>query len=41
MALPDLATAARKELIGEWRQVLKCRKPEKAGAKVLKTCLQV
>ena len=41
MALPNLSTASRKELIGEWRQVLKCREPEKAGAKVLRTCLQV
>ena len=41
MALPNLSTASRKELIGEWRRVFKCREPEKAGAKVLKTCLQV
>ena len=41
MALPDLAKASRKELIGEWRRVFKCREPEKAGAKVLRTCLQV
>ena len=41
MALPDLTTASRKELIGEWRRVFKCREPEKTGAKVLKTCLQV
>ena len=41
MALPDLTTASRKELIGEWRRVFKCREPEKAGAKVLRTCLQV
>ena len=41
MALPDLSTASRKELIGEWRQVFKCREPEKAGAKLLRTCLQV
>ena len=41
MALPDLTIASRKELIGEWRRVFKCREPEKAGAKVLRTCLQV
>ena len=41
MALPDLAKSSRKELIGEWRRVFKCREPEKAGAKVLRTCLQV
>ena len=41
MALSDLTTASRKELIGEWRRVFKCREPEKAGAKVLRTCLQV
>ena len=41
MALPDLSTASRKELIVEWRRVFKCREPEKAGAKVLRTCLQV
>jgi hypothetical protein len=41
MALPDLSTASRKELIAEWRRVFKCREPEKAGAKVLRTCLQV
>ena len=41
MALPDLTKASRKELIGEWRRVFKCREPEKAGAKVLRTCLQV
>jgi hypothetical protein len=41
MALPDLTTASRKGLIGEWRRVFKCREPEKAGAKVLRTCLQV
>ena len=41
MALLDLSTASRKELIAEWRQVFKCREPEKAGAKVLRTCLQV
>ena len=41
MALPDLTIASRKELIGEWRRAFKCREPEKAGAKVLRTCLQV
>ena len=41
MALPDLIIASRKELIGEWRRVFKCREPEKAGAKVLRTCLHV
>jgi hypothetical protein len=41
MAFPNLSTASRKELIGEWRRVFKCREPEKAGAKVLRTCLQV
>ena len=41
MALPDLTIASRKELIGEWQRVFKCREPEKAGAKVLRTCLQV
>ena len=41
MALPDLTTASRKELISEWRRVFKCREPEKAGAKVLRTCLHV
>ena len=41
MALPDLTTASRKELIVEWRRVFKCREPEKAGAKVLRTCLHV
>ena len=41
MALPDLSTASRKELIEEWQRVFKCREPEKAGAKVLRTCLQV
>ena len=41
MALPDLTIASRKELIGEWRRMFKCREPEKAGAKVLRTCLQV
>ena len=41
MALPDLTKASRKELIGEWRRVFECREPEKAGAKVLKTCLHV
>ena len=41
MALLDLSTASRKELISEWRRIFKCREPEKAGAKVLRTCLQV
>ena len=41
MALSDLTIASREELIGEWRRVFKCREPEKAGAKVLRTCLQV
>ena len=41
MTLPDLTTASRKELISEWRRVFKCREPEKAGPKVLRTCLQV
>ena len=41
MALPDLTTASRKELISEWRRVFKCREPEKAGAKVLRICLHV
>ena len=41
MALPDLTIASRTELIGEWRRVFKCREPEKAGAKVLRPCLQV
>mgnify|MGYP001580311452 CR=1 FL=1 len=41
MTLSDLTIASRKELIGEWRRVFKCREPEKAGAKVLRTCLQV
>ncbi len=41
MALFDLSTASRKELIVEWQRVFKCREPEKAGAKVLRTCLQV
>ena len=41
MALPDLTIASRKELIGEWRRMFKCLEPEKAGAKVLRTCLQV
>ena len=41
MALLDLSTASRKELISEWRRMFKCREPEKAGAKVLRTCLQV
>ena len=41
MTLPDLTTASRKELISEWRRVFKCREPEKAGAKVLRICLQV
>ena len=41
MALSDLTIASRKELIGEWRRMFKCPEPEKAGAKVLRTCLQV
>ncbi|MDA8636721.1 DUF2924 domain-containing protein [Rhodobacteraceae bacterium] len=41
MASPDLTIASRKELVSEWRRVFKCREPEKAGAKVLRTCLQV
>ena len=41
MTLPDLTTASRKELISEWRRVFKCQEPEKAGAKLLRTCLQV
>ena len=41
MALLDLITASRKELIAEWRRMFKYREPEKAGAKVLRTCLQV
>ena len=41
MTLPDITTASRKELIGEWRRMFKCQEPEKAGAKVLRTCLQV
>ena len=41
MALLDLSTASRKELIAEWRRMFKYREPEKAGAKVLRTCLQV
>ena len=41
MALLDLTTASRKELISEWQRMFKCREPEKAGAKVLRTCLQV
>ena len=41
MTLSDLTIASRKELIGEWRRVFKCREPEKASAKVLRTCLQV
>ena len=41
MVLPDLNLASRNELIGEWRRVFKCREPEKARAKVLRTCLQV
>ena len=41
MALPNLSTASRKKLVSEWRRVFKCREPEKAGAKVLRTCLQV
>ena len=41
MALLDLSTASRKELISEWRRMFKCREPEKVGPKVLRTCLQV
>ena len=41
MALLDLITASRKELIAEWRRMFKYREPEKAGVKVLRTCLQV
>jgi hypothetical protein len=41
MTLPDLTTASRKQLISEWRRVFKCREPEKAGAKLLRICLQV
>ena len=41
MELLDLSTASRKALISEWRRMLKCREPEKAGVKVLRTCLQV
>jgi hypothetical protein len=41
MALHDLTIASRNELIDEWRRVFKCREPEKAGAKVLRTCLHV
>ena len=41
MTLPDLTTASRKQLISEWWRVFKCREPEKAGAKVLRICLQV
>ena len=41
MALLDLSTASRKELIAEWRRMFKYREPEKAGVKVLRTCLQV
>ena len=39
MALLDLSTASRKELIAEWRRMFKCREPEKVGPKVLRTCL--
>ena len=41
MALLDLSTASRKELISEWRRMFKYREPEKAGVQVLRTCLQV
>ena len=41
MAILDLNTASHKELISEWRRVFKCREPQKAGTKVLRTCLQV
>ena len=41
MALLDLSTASRKELIAEWRRMFKYREPEKAGVKVLRTSLQV
>ena len=41
MALPNLTTASLKELICEWRRMFKYREPEKTGAKVLRTCLQV
>ena len=41
MVLFDLSTASRKEIIAEWRQVFKYLGPEKAGAMILRTCLQV
>ncbi len=41
MELLDLSTASHKELIAEWRRMFKYREPEKAGVKVLRTCLQV
>ena len=41
MALLDLSTASRTELIAKWRRVFKYREPEKVGPKVLRTCLQV
>ena len=39
MNLPDLKHASRRDLVKEWRRIFKSREPEKAGAKVLRTCL--
>jgi hypothetical protein len=39
MNIPDLNKASRGDLVKEWRRVFKSREPEKAGAKILRTCL--
>ena len=39
MNLLDLNKVRRSDLVKEWRDVFKSREPEKAGAKILRTCL--
>ena len=39
MNIPDLNNASRRDLVREWRRVFRSREPQKAGAKVLCTCL--
>ena len=39
MNIPDLNNASRRDLVREWRRVFRSREPQKAGAKVLRTCL--
>ena len=39
MNIPDLNKASRRDLVREWRRIFRSREPQKAGAKVLRTCL--